>query len=57
MEDIVLWGVILFLLVGYVFLIRAFKNVQSKPNLINLADSMRLRCEGLKSQIEQQTKI
>lgn len=57
MEDIVLWGVILFLLVGYVFLIRAFKNVQSKPNSPDkLIDSMRLRCEGLKSQIEQQNE-
>lgn len=57
MEDIVLWGVILFLLVGYVFLIRAFKNVQSKPNSPDkLIDSMRLRCDGLKSQIEQQNE-
>lgn len=57
MEDIVLWGVILILLVGYVFLIRTFKNVQPKPNSPDkLIDSMRLRCKGLKLQIEQQNE-
>lgn len=53
MEEIILWGVIYILLVGYIFLIRFFKN-ENKKYTDKLIDSMKLKYERLKSQIVQQ---
>lgn len=57
MKEIILQGVIFILLVGYIFLIRFFKkNKSNQRTPVRLIDSMRLKCEGLKLQIEQQNK-
>lgn len=55
MKEIILQGVVFILLVGYIFLIRFFKkNKSNQRTSAKLIDSMRLKCEGLKLQIEQQ---
>lgn len=57
MKEIILQGVVFILLVGYIFLIRFFKkNKSNQRTSARLIDSMRLKCEGLKLQIEQQNK-
>lgn len=57
MKEIILQGVVFILLVGYIFLIRFFKkNESNQRTSARLIDSMRLKCEGLKLQIEQQNK-
>ena len=55
MKEIILQGVVFILLVGYVFLIRFFKkNESNQRTSARLIDSMKLKCEELKLQIEQQ---
>lgn len=57
MKEIILQGVVFILLVGYIFLIRFFKkNKSNQRTSARLIDSMRLKYEGLKLQIEQQNK-
>ena len=57
MKEIILQGVVFILLVGYVFLIRFFKkNESNQRTSARLIDSMKLKCEELKLQIEQQNK-
>lgn len=54
MKEIILWGVIAILLVGYIFLIRFFKkNESNQKSFTKLTDSMKLESEKLKLQIEQ----
>lgn len=57
MKEIILQGVVFILLVGYIFLIRFFKkNESNQRTSARLIDSMKLKCEELKLQIEQQNK-
>lgn len=57
MKEIILQGVVFVLLVGYIFLIRFFKkNESNQRTSARLIDSMKLKCEELKLQIEQQNK-
>ena len=57
MKEIILQGVVFIHLVGYVFLIRFFKkNESNQRTSARLIDSMKLKCEELKLQIEQQNK-
>lgn len=57
MKEIILQGVVFILLVGYIFLIRFFKkNESNQRTSAKLIDSMKLKCEELKLQIEQQNK-
>lgn len=57
MKEIILQGVVFVLLVGYIFLIRFFKkNESNQRTSARLIDSMKLKCEELKIQIEQQNK-
>ena len=57
MKEIILQGVVFILLVGCVFLIRFLKkNESNQRTSARLIDSMKLKCEELKLQIEQQNK-
>ncbi len=57
MKEIILQGVVFILLVGYIFLIRFFKkNESNQRTSARLIDSMKLKCEELKLQIERQNK-
>lgn len=57
MEKVILWCVIFTLLIGYIILIRIFKNIQSKSNSPSLLiNSMKLKCDSLKLHIEQQNE-
>lgn len=57
MEKVILWCVIFTLLIGYIILIRIFKNIQSKSNSPSqLINSMKLKCDSLKLHIEQQNE-
>ena len=57
MKEMILQGVVFILLVGYIFLIRFFKkNESNQRTSARLIDSMKLKCEELKLQIEQQNK-